>query len=50
MTEFAEKSVLFLKENDGYVSLPESLRDRIESLVGDMDVELDAEIEGDVSL
>ncbi|WP_372500619.1 type II toxin-antitoxin system PrlF family antitoxin (plasmid) [Tistrella mobilis] len=31
-------------------ALPASLRDRIAALVGDMDVDLDAEIDGDVAL
>ncbi|MCM2504461.1 type II toxin-antitoxin system PrlF family antitoxin [Aureimonas altamirensis] len=32
------------------VALPASLRDRVAALVGDMDVDLDAEIDGDVAL
>lgn len=32
------------------VALPATLRDRTAALVGDMDVDLDAEIEGDVTL
>lgn len=32
------------------VVLPTALRDRMAALVGDMDVDLDAEIEGDVAL
>lgn len=32
------------------VALPASLRDRVAALVGDMDVDLDAEIEGNVAL
>lgn len=31
-------------------ALPASLRDRVSALVGDMDVDLDAEIDGDVAL
>ncbi|KGB22485.1 hypothetical protein ApDm4_2348 [Acetobacter pomorum] len=32
------------------VKLPASLPDRVAALVGNMDVDLDAEIEGDVAL
>ena len=32
------------------VTLPASLRDRVAALVGDMDVDLDAEIDGVVAL
>ena len=32
------------------VALPATLRDRMAALVGNMDVDLDAEIDGDVAL
>ncbi|ARW11846.1 MULTISPECIES: type II toxin-antitoxin system PrlF family antitoxin [Acetobacter] len=47
--EFLEKDMLD-HSRSRLVSLPASLPDRVAALVGNMDVDLDDEIEGDVAL
>ncbi len=47
--EFLEKDMLD-HSRSRLVSLPASLPDRVTALVGNMDVDLDDEIEGDVAL